>query len=302
MHNNQQIIGIDIGGTSIRIGAANQTGQLSAFEKVPQDTILYDDTPNGLINFITDYIARHKATFKAAGIVLAFPATLNKERTMVMSAPNIKGVNEKPIKAILEDALSLPIYLQKDVNTLLYYDLMRFGLEKEEVVIGCYVGTGLGSAAYVNGKILTGCNGAAGELGHIPVWGCTEPCGCGNIGCAEGIVAGKYLAKLCRENFPNTPIGQLFIEQAQHPLLQEYIKVLAAVITTEINILDPQVVVLGGGVISMENFPKHELEKNIRMMARKPFPAECLRFIYSDNDGENGVIGSVIFGWKELLK
>lgn len=185
---------------------------------------------------------------------------------------------------------------------LFTYDRRRFHLPDTGVVMACYVGTGLGNAICIDGKLLTGSHGAAGELGHIPHAGSQSVCGCGNIGCAETQTAGKYLAKLKDELFPETALSDLFAVHAHHPAIQGYVADLASVIATEINILDPTVVVLGGGVLAMAGFPGALLERYIREHARKPLPENEMKIIFADDDGTNGVVGAGLYAWEQLSR
>jgi allose kinase len=201
---------------------------------------------------------------------------------------------------MLAERFSFPVFLLKDVSALFYYDVKQFGITEEGVIIACYVGTGLGNAISIDGKLLDGHHGVAGELGHIPALGVSTVCGCGNTGCIEPLAGGLFLAKIQKETFPDTHISELFAKHATHPLLREYIKVLSMAIATEINILDPETVILGGGIVGMDGFPSDELEKNIRFHARKPLPEAKLKFVYSDNGGENGIIGAGIYARKQM--
>ena len=291
-------IGIDIGGTSLRIGMIDEKGDLTAFEKKQQDTILTGNSVQNLREFIETYIDRHQVNNQIAGLTVALPATLNKDKSVVLNAPNIKGFDGENVKDTLQEYFSFPVFLLKDVSALFYYDLERFNISDEGVIIACYVGTGIGNAICINGSLFDGNNGAAGELGHVPVWNLSEICNCGNPGCAEMLAGGKYLDRIQKSDFPDTAINQLFVKHAEHPLLKDFVRHLAMLIASEINILDPETVVLGGGVMSMQSFPSEELEKNIRIHARKPLPEKNLRFLYSDNPGENGVIGAGIHTWK----
>ena len=289
------VIGIDIGGTSLRIGIIDEAGQLRAFEKVRQKDALGGEPVASLGEFIAQYIERHGATGSIAGLGIALPGTLNKDRSVVLNLPNIAGFDGQPVAAMLRARLGFPVHLLKDVSALFYYDAARFAIPQEGVTIACYAGTGIGNAICIDGKLLLGTHGAAGELGHIPVRGIDRPCGCGNAGCSEACAGGWYLAKLREAHFPNTPFEHLFVDHAAHEALREYVADLGATIATEVNILDPEVVILGGGVITMDGFPKDALEKVIRTHARKPLPEARLRFVYSDNTGENGVIGAALF-------
>jgi allose kinase len=307
---------MDIGGTSLRMGLVAKSGEVTALEKYAQEKIFHasgnslanenaDASVNALCACIEAYIQRHiggekkEGHKKIAGLAVALPGTLNKDKSAVLSLPNIVGLDGKPLKNMLEKYFSFPVFLLKDVSALYHYDEKRFNLPKEGVVIGCYVGTGFGNAICIDGKLLDGTNGSSGELGHIPLWGFGVLCSCGNTGCSEAVASGAALSRLQQEHFPETEIRNMFAEHASHPMLQAFVRVLAATIATEINILDPQTVILGGGVIMMNGFPKMLLEEKIREHARKPLPEKNLRFVYSDNPGENGVAGAGVYGWEQ---
>jgi len=297
------VIGIDIGGTKIRIGAVTEQGALYNLQVVAQESILFDETAMEQLHvFIADYIANGNKNWKVNAVVLAFPATLDKSRSMVTNAPNITGMNEKPVRDYLQNSLGVPVYLTKDVNALLHYDIMRFriAIDSSSVITAFYVGTGLGNAIFMKGDFFAGESGAAGELGHVPIWGEEAQCSCGNIGCAECAAAGKCLNELLKTAFPNTPGHEIFTKHANDSHIIDFIGKLAAVIATEINILDPGTVVLGGGVLDMPDFPMHALEAKIASHSRKPLPTNR-RVIHSTNpDDKNGVVGSAMYGWKTL--
>ena len=294
------VIGMDIGGTSIRIGIVDESNSLSHFRRINQQEVLQGNAPENLAAFIASYIKEEAPESEIQALAAGIPATLSRDRTTVMSAPNVHGLDGVNLKAELEKHLPFPVYLEKDVSMLFYYDLSQFALAHTGVLMACYIGTGIGNVISIDGTLLAGSNGAAGELGHIPVWGHAAPCGCGNDGCVETLVGGKYLAALQRAQFPQTDIGQIFTAHASHPVLVDYVEHLAIPIATEINIIDPSVVILGGGVLSMADFPCWALEQAIRRHARKPYPEKNLQFVYSDNGGENGVIGAGIFAYARL--
>ncbi|MGN0478608.1 MAG: allose kinase [Hominenteromicrobium sp.] len=295
-------IGIDIGGTNLRIGCVSEQGELSGYEKVGQREVLAGDPVRGLSRFLEDYLERHGLCGRVCGLAAGLPATLDRENTTVLSAPNLEGMDGVALGSRLQERLGLPVYLLKDVSALFYYDCARFSLPKDCVAIGCYIGTGIGNAIYLNGSLYGGANGSAGELGHIPVWDSAEPCGCGNRGCMETLVGGKGLDRIRAEGFPDTEMRELFLRHKDAPVLRQYVEHLALPIATEINILDPGIVILGGGVLSMEGFPAEQLVERIRLHARKPYPEKALQFLFSHNAGENGVIGAGLYTWAQLAK
>jgi len=292
-------IGVDIGGTNLRIGCVDESRRLSNFMQVPQQSVLKGDSPVQLSLFILDYIRQYTGKKTVQGICVGFPASVDKNRAVVLNAPNINGFNGVDAKSVLQKYLDAPVFIEKDVNLLLVHDVYKYNIPEDETIIACYIGTGLGNAILINGELLVGHNGVAGELGHIPAWDCDNPCSCGNIGCVEPLVAGKYLSVMRERHFPGTEISKLFEEHSDNRLIDEYIKHLALPIATEINIIDPSIVILGGGVISMSRFPSEKLIKAIRFYVRKPLPDANLKFIFSDNSRESGVIGAGIYVFKK---
>lgn len=229
-------------------------------------------------------------------ISIGFPTTINRERTMVLQAPNVPFMEHMPVVEALGAALGIPVYIEKDVTMALLYDMAVHDLMDSELLVGCYFGTGLGNVIMVNGKILTGRNGIAGELGHIPVDGTNDLCGCGNVGCMENVAAGKYLRKLCREVHTDTTVDQIFVKHREGPLLRQFVDRMAQVVATEVNILDPDYVLIGGGVPEMKDFPKDDLMERILFRTRKPYPAENLRVIFTRDAEDKSVVGAAVYG------
>lgn len=297
--NHVHTIGLDIGGTHIRIGLVTASGELLHFYKFPQRELLFSESP---VQQLTDYILHYIRTlpFPPAALGIGLPATLSTDRSTVLSAPNLTQLDGAPLKSLFTQALNLPVFLIKDVEALFFHDRKALSLNTDAIVAACYIGTGIGNVISLGKKLLTGQNGCAGELGHIPVPDFDALCGCGNRGCAEVYCGGRYLAQLQQQHFPDTEMTELFTRHHTHPLLQAYIHRLALPIAAEINILDPGILLLGGGVVSMENFPFLQLEQCIRQHCRKPFPEQNLRVLQVTNDGKNGVMGAGIYAQSQI--
>ena len=149
----------------------------------------------------------------------------------------------------------------------------------------------------MDGVPLLGRNGTAGELGHIPVDGSEVPCGCGNTGCIESVAGGKYLARLSRERYPDTDISQIFRKHGNEPLLKQFVDRMAIAAATEINILDPDYILIGGGVPNMDGFPQDFLLERIICRVRKPCPAEGIQIVFTGDTEEKGVAGAAFYAW-----
>ena len=288
---NDCIIGIDIGGTHFRIGAVGEGGCVSDFRKLPVRQVFSTSNPmEDLISYLKSYCKDHSPK----AISIGFPATLNAARTVVFQAPNVEFMQMLPIVDRLSKEFILPVFIERDVTMSLHYDCQHYGIPNSGIVCGFYFGTGIGNAISINGIPLIGKDGTAGELGHIPVDGCDLPCGCGNSGCMEAVAGGKYLMQLQKSVFPDTPISDLFAKHRQHPLLQQFLDRMAMAVATEINILNPHHILIGGGVPAMKDFPRDELVSRIFCHARKPLPANNLNILFTEDVEEKAVLGAAI--------
>ena len=285
------IVGVDVGGTYVRTGLVDELGEVSALEVTPtSDFANNGGFLEGFARYLVDYRAKHRSF----GVSVGFPSTIDKNRKILLSTPNIPGLDEVPIVDILEKRLNCTVWLDKDVNHLLIYDIARLELSNDKIVLGIYIGTGLGNAIFLHGKLLRGAHGASGELGHIPIIGTTEICTCGNVGCSEIFASGKALRSIKDTYFPESNIEDIFVNHACHESITKFINDLAIVVATEINILDPDCIIIGGGIAQMKGFPIDKLKKMVMQYTRKPFPANGISFYHSCGDKTSGVVGAAM--------
>lgn len=293
MMKKQKVLGIDLGGTNLRLGLVSSQKDLVRNAKVPTKKLTNaEDFFDALVKEINQFVAGEQFEKMAIGV----PATVNKERTQVLSAPNIKGLENIDLVERLEEEYQIPVFLDRDVNYLLRYDMEDLkDLEQVNVVIGYYVGTGCGNAIYLHGNFYHGKNGVAGELGHIPVQGVEKLCGCGNYGCIELFASGKNLENIRLESFPETQIQDLFSQHANSKELKKYLDWLAIPLATEINILDPDEIIVGGGVLTMDNFPRTDFISCVKERSRKPYPADNLSIRFQEPQIFAGVLGAAYY-------
>ena len=296
------IIGIDIGGTNIRMGAVTERLQVAHSIQGNSRALLDTGDPLGaLAGMIGDFIAQISG--RPAGICIGFPGAVAKDKATVLSCPNIPLFDGIDIRAPLEAEFQVPVIAEHDVVFLLCNDMQRLGLFHSACVIAVYAGTGIGNALYVNGSFLDGKNGVAGELGHIPVFGSSALCPCGKRGCLEAHTCGNRLVQLQKEHFPEvTDLEALFRDHRDHPALVDFLEYLAVAVAIEINIFDPDVVLLGGGVINMRHFPYDDLLRRIRAHVRRPYPLQDLNLQRSPVDPVQGIRGAGIYFWNKEQK
>lgn len=271
-------------------------GAVLRFGKVPTASVFGS---GHILQDLAGYIVSFARDIPLDAVAIGFPATLNAERTRVLQAPNVPFMEDLPVCETLRETLGIPVYAERDVTFALYHDMEKYRIPREGLVCGIYFGTGIGNAMLLDGEPVAGRHGTAGELGHIPVRGSSIVCGCGNKGCLEAVAGGKAIARIQREQYPDTEIGSMFIRHGDEPALLEVIDGMAAAVAIEINLLDPDCLLLGGGVLNMKGFPRQTLDMKIREYARKPLPCNDLTILYTGDDPDKSVIGGAVYArWK----
>lgn len=294
------VVAVDIGGTHLRTGIVDTSLAVHRFERVSSQAVLNLDDPAGrLADHLERYLER-AAGWLPVAVAVGFPATVDRTRRVVISASNISAIQNVAVADVLERRLGVPAYIDRDVNMLLRHDLRALRLESARVVVGCYVGTGLGNAIAIDGVIHAGRHGVAGELGHVMMPGMAALCGCGGHGCLETVASGRRLDELVRARFPGTAVRDVFLRHGDEPEIRQYVRMLAVPVALEINILDPDAVVLGGGVVQAPGFPRALLEEYVVALTRKPLPASAIDFRYTPSGHQAGLIGAGIHAWTAL--
>lgn len=291
----RKVIGIDIGGTNIRLGVVDEKLHLSHFEKSSSAFLREPDSSEKLVDFLRNYMERYALTDIEA-IRIGVPSMVDRDRDYVYRAPNLGGLVELKLATLLREALHLPVAVDRDVNHLLLYDIHELGLDpkRTKTILGFYIGTGLGNPIWLNAEIFRGKHGVAGELAHIPLYGEDIACPCGGKGCVEMLASGRALERIQQRYFPDTSIGDVFTLHRDTEPIRHFIETLSYPLATEITLLDPDLIVLSSGVVGMNDFPKEQLIKEVTKRVKHPVPAEDLEYIFPETGHENGVIGAAI--------
>lgn len=258
-------VGIDIGGTKIAGALVDIDGNIVAESKVPTPA----QDPNALVDAVVALVTELSLGKEVLGVGVAAAGFIDADQANIIYAPNLSWRNE-PFKAKLQAKLPLPVIIENDANAAAWAEF-RYGAGKGyQHMIMLTIGTGVGGAVIVNGQMLRGGFGIAGELGHLRVVPNGKLCGCGQHGCLESYGSGTALLKAARELAgSDLDIGARLRElEAQAGELtgaQVYTAILekdpgALQILSELGtwlgeaigsltaVLDPQIVVIGGGV------------------------------------------------------
>lgn len=290
-------MGVDIGGTKIAAVALEAaTGKTLKVSKVvtPKDY-------QSLINTLVDLVAAYEAEVGQVTYGMCYPGSVNETTQLVQNA-NVLWLNEKPFEQDLTQALKRPIRTNNDANCFTLSEAVDGAGAGKHVVFGATLGTGLGGGIVIDQKILVGLNRLGGEWGHNPLpWPTPRevpgpPCYCGQNGCLETYLSGTGLARSFRHDTGKNLRAEAVVElaisgdpQAENAL-QRYENRLARACATIINVLDPDVIVLGGGLSSLtrwyENVPK---QWNQYIFSPTPVKTQLVAAVHG---GESGVRGA----------
>ena len=295
-------LGIDFGGTNLRMGKVGTGAKLlKPCTVIPSRLVAEDRRPvKALAQMIKDCLAGDSCSAVSIGM----PASVSDDFCTVLQAPNVKSREGKPVfdhmplGDLLSEELGIQVYVNKDVNNLLYYDMYSYG--SRGTVIGCYIGTGIGSAVSFDGNIMYGSHGLAMDCGHISMFRVNKICGCGKAGCAETVGSGTALARLRAEKFPQVGFDELYTDTDIADEMSRYLKDCAYLPAMLLTVFDPDLLILGGGVTEAAGFPRERFITEMLALTEHGIAAEPPRICWSERMPERGVIGAAIFAEKCL--
>ena len=192
------VIGIDVGGTNIKLGLFDGGMQLVSELKYLTDK---DATANELMNYLSQQVSHLIAKAGLSprdvkGIGAAFPSSVDFRRGMTLESTNLVALNEQPVREMLEKRAGVPVFVDNDANVAALAE-HRYGAGRGyDNLIYAALATGIGGGLILNGQLFRGMHGMAGEIGHMFISDSTGyPCGCGVIGCVHSISSGFYMAR-----------------------------------------------------------------------------------------------------------
>ena len=258
-------IGIDIGGTKIAGALVDAEGQIVKELRVPSPA----QDSSALVDAVVGLIEELAKGHEVLGAGVAAAGFIDAEQSNIIYAPNINWRNE-PFKARLEAKLDIPVIIENDANAAGWAEY-RYGAGKGyKHMVMLTIGTGVGGAVITDSKMLRGGFGIAGELGHLRIVPNGLPCGCGQNGCLESYGSGTALLKAARALAESgdaagsrlrelqAAAGQLSGQEVYQAILESdpgALRLLAELgdwlgqgIASLVAVLDPQIVVIGGGV------------------------------------------------------
>jgi glucokinase len=285
------IIGVDLGGTKIAAALAYTTG------KVITDLTLPTEAQKGkkqviqnLIKAIHTLAKGNKAKISCIGV--GVPGPILYEKGIVIEPPNLPGWKKVNLKKILEKEFNVPIHLDNDANCAALAEA-KFGAGKRaRHFIYMTISTGIGGGIIIDRKLYRGAIGAAGEFGHMKIDSKGYTCGCGNVGCLEALASGTAIKR-------RSGMDAIAVELAARQGDKEAMKVinttahyLAIGIANLVNIFNPEMVILGGGVSKMRELLLHPIRKEFKKYALT-LTAKNVKIVRASLGSESGMLGAV---------
>jgi fructokinase len=293
-------IGVDLGGTKIEAIVLDAHGRSLWRERVPTPAGDYA----GTLAAVRSLVARAESDLGLEGCTVGIGTPGTMTSAGLMKNANSVCLNGQPLEADLARVLDRPVRIANDANCLALSEASDGAAAGASVVFAVIIGTGVGGGIVVGGRLLTGPNGLAGEWGHNPLpWPADgelpgPPCYCGRRGCIETWLSGPGLASdHARET--GQPLSAVEIgarAAAGDPLceatLQRYEDRMARALAMVINLIDPDVIVLGGGLSQLDRLtlevPRRWSDHVFRGGTAEPVRTRLVKSLHGDSSGVRG--------------
>jgi len=306
---NKSVIGIDIGGSKINIGTVSSKGQISNLKKIKSFSDNANKNKENIVTEISNIIKNESKALKGIGIATAGRIDF-KQKKILYTTDNLKDWSNIDIVNILENKFNCPVYIDNDVNTALLSELEFNKFKSNSIIIFLAIGTGLGGALAINGKIIRGKSGSVGEFGHMTLYPGGKKCNCGKRGCAEQYISGSAYKKNLKNELKKFNEEDLNISTIQKNIMakkEPYISILktmshdlALLLDNLKNSLDFDICIIGGSFNVYQDIILKELDNKLKRLKYNYMDDPSIYFTKQNNKA--GVVGAGLMVYKQLSK
>ena len=308
------IVGVDLGGTTTKLAFITTDGDIVHKWEIPTDNT--NEGQNITVNIakaIDEKLTEHnQIKSNLLGIGMGAPGPVNYEKGIVLNVVNLGWPDNYPLKDRLEAATSLPAAIENDANCAALGEMwMGAGAGAKDLVC-VTLGTGVGGGVIVGGNVVQGINGAAGEIGHITAISMGgAPCNCGKTGCLETVASATGIVRLARIELAKGEKGELSKKLAENgnitakdvfdaarnqdelaqSVLDEVSFHLGFVLASIANTLNPEKIVLGGGVSKAGDILLEPVKNNFAKFAFSPV-RDSTKLALATLGNDAGVLGA----------
>ena len=306
-------IGIDLGGTNIHTGIVNSKGAVLARKFIPT---LVSEGVDRVIERLCQVIRELMEGYPSAdfqGIGIGAAGIIDIAEGEIVSSPNFPGWRNVPIRGIISGRFGMQVILDNDANAAIFGEQWAGAGIGKRSLIGLTLGTGVGGGIILDGLLWHGSDGMAGEIGHMTIVPDGRRCSCGNRGCLEAYASATAILNRTIESMPSHPENNLLeIAQIKDPseltsekifqaacsgnepakeIFRETGVYLGLAIGSLINILNPEIFIIGGGASQAWDFFYPAMMEEIGNRALKE-PAERISVVPTKLGNDAGLIGA----------
>jgi glucokinase len=320
----RSVLALDLGGTKIITAAVLSTGEIVSRK---YSLTLADEGPWPIINKLSSAVAETMAQAKLktsdiAGIGIAAAGIIDTKEGIVTTSPNLPGWRDVPLRDIIAERLGLTTYLINDASAAALGE-HRFGAGRGvDNLIYLTVSTGIGGGIIIDGELYLGADGCAGEIGHMIIETHGPQCNCGKFGCLEALASGSAMTKesVRRLNQGEKSSIIRLVDGRLESITAETVSLAARKgdslacdivaraatylgigLANLVNIFNPELIVIGGGVSKMGNMLLAPARKAISEIAFK-LPARTARIVRARLGSNAGIIGAAVYVFEQQPK
>jgi len=309
-HRSSRTFAADLGGTNLRTATIDAEGTIDS--RVRHASPGGADNPAEVVRALVAAAREcERQTALTGGVIraasIAVPGIVDTSQTLVIRAPNVPCLDNFKLKEALQKELDWPVFLENDANAAAVGEMWMGAARGCRAIICLTLGTGVGGGIILDGKLWRGADGFAGEIGHMTVdpFG-TPKCNCGNSGCLEMFASATAVVRMAHEElpqFPNSPLAgaELSATKVFEAALAGDALALAVFsqmgtylgigLATLINLLNPETIVIGGGVAKAWQLFEKDMREQVGQRAF-PLPAARVRIVPAECGDDAGLLGA----------
>jgi glucokinase len=320
-NNKGLILGVDIGGTKVAVGLVDRAGKIISQSRKPMSA---NGTPEAALQAVTGAIDAHASEFGGfQSIGICAPGPLDPKTGIVLNPPNLPAWRDFPLAEKIRNIYHLPVKVDNDANAAALAETRWGAARGYHYVFYATIGTGIGSGIVLDGRIYHGNTGSAGEGGHVSIDHNGPVCNCGKRGCIEILAAGPAIGLRARKRLAAEPsrhsaildlakgevaavtsemVGTAYAsgDALAREILLETVNLLTPWLGNIVDLLDPDVLVMGGGVAAMLGPFFDDIKKGLPNWCVNPRASE-IPLVMAHYGADAGIAGGAALCADDLL-
>ncbi len=306
------VIGIDLGGTNLRTGLVDRDGKIHHRLSIKTENNADPQTISNQIFYLIDEIINVGAGLKPAptniiGVGLGSPGLVDKKGETILFSPNLPLWRNIPIKRMVSERFSVPCVLENDANAAAWGEKWVGAGKEADSLVMLTLGTGIGGGIIINNKLWRGVNNVAAEIGHMVIQMDGPKCSCGNYGCIEAYASATAMVRrfkeLLKSGMPSSlkDAGDVTAkmindaafqgDRASLDVIKETGHYLGVALVNIMHVLNPEVIVLTGGMIGSGDLLMNPIKQVIKEKAFEASAKET-KIVFSQLGNDAGIIGA----------